>query len=91
MGLRTRVKFYLAILTDKQRNLFNYKTVEPRELNFGLNIKINKSVMYANFGDTRSRDRELRLQKPGKTAIFVSKIYLFAYNTRKAEIWLQRG
>ena len=48
--------------------------VKPRKLKFGLNIKIDGSVMCANFGDTRLRDRELRPQKPGKNAILGRKI-----------------
>ena len=37
--------------------------VKPRKLKFGLNIRINESVMGANFGDPRSRDRELKHKK----------------------------
>ena len=32
-------------------------------LEFGLNIRINESVMCVNFEDPRSRDRELRHKK----------------------------
>ena len=39
------------------------------KLKFGLNIRINKSVMCANFGDPRSCDRELSLKKHKKKAI----------------------
>ena len=35
---------------------------------------MKKSVSYADFGDSRSRDRDLEAVKSRKTAIFVSKI-----------------
>ena len=44
-------------------------------LKFGLSVRINKSVMYVNFGDSRSRDRETAEKKTLKTAIFVLQIY----------------
>ena len=39
------------------------QTVKPRKFKFGLNIVIKKSVMCANFGNPRLRDRELRHKK----------------------------
>ena len=38
--------------------------------------------MCANFGDSRSRDCEMRHKKHKKTAIFSLKIYYFAYNSK---------
>ena len=49
--------------------------VERGKLNFGHNVTMRKSFMYANFGDPRSRDRDLENQKPEKAAIFRLKIY----------------
>ena len=49
-------------------------------------MTIIKSIMYVNFEEPRSRDSDfgtLNLRK--KTAIFVSKIYLFAYGYKIAE------
>ena len=43
--------------------LNNYQMVKPKKLKLGLNIKINKSVIWANFGDPRPRDRKLRHKK----------------------------
>ena len=37
-----------------------------KKLNFGLNIRVNDSVMCANFGDSWSRDRKLGPKKIGK-------------------------
>ena len=49
-------------------------------LKFGLNMVVNQCVMCANFGDPRSRDRELRRKKTLRNAIFgfylFSKFYL---------------
>ena len=55
--------------------LNNYQTVKPRTLKLKLNIRINERVMCANFGDSRSRDREMRHKKHKKTAIIGLKIY----------------
>ena len=38
-------------------------------------MKIVKSIVYANFEETRSRDRDLETLNLRKNAIFVSKIY----------------
>ena len=38
-------------------------------------MRINESVMCADFGDPRSRDRELRHKKTLKNAIFGLKVY----------------
>ena len=45
--------------------------VQPRKLKFRLNIKINESIMCANFEDQRSRDRELRHKKNIKKRRFL--------------------
>ena len=53
----------------------NLQTVKPRKLKFGLNKRINESVMCANFGDPRPQDRELRHKKNIKnTAILARKV-----------------
>ena len=44
-------------------------------------MRINESVMCANLGDPRSRDRELT-QKTLKNGDFRLKIYYFAYNSK---------
>ena len=44
--------------------------VKPKNLKFGLNIRINLSVMCANYEDPKLRDRELR-QKKWKKTVFV--------------------
>ena len=44
--------------TEKQ-NLVKCKTVKPRKLNLGFNVRINERVMCASVGDPRPRDREL--------------------------------
>ena len=53
-------------------------------------MAINKSVMYANFGEPRSRDRDLRTLKPRKKRQFLGRkfINLFIKNgwTCKVEI-----
>ena len=51
--------------------------VQAKKLSFwvGYNMSINKSVVYAIFGNRRSRDRDLETLQPRKTAIFRSKIY----------------
>ena len=38
-----------------------------------LEIEINAGVMYANFGDRRSRDRDLGSQKPSEKDDFWAK------------------
>ena len=43
--------------------------VKPRKLKFELNIRMNESVMYVNFGDPRSRDRESRYKKHKKRVL----------------------
>ena len=43
--------------------LNNLLTVELRKLKFELNLWINESVLCANFGDPRSRDRDIRHKK----------------------------
>ena len=50
--------------------LNNYQMVKPKKLKLELNKKINKSVMWANFGDPRSRDRKLRHKKRQKKGKF---------------------
>ena len=59
----------------------------------GLNIRINESVMCANFGDPRSRDRELRAKKTIKNGDFlfenlllVIRLQLKSHLMCKAEI-----
>ena len=38
----------------------------------------NESVIYANFGDARTRDRDLRNQKPVKKTIsFLSRNFIY--------------
>ena len=51
------------MMVDQNSFAHNYKTVKSKKLKFGLNIKNNESVMCANFGDPRSRDRKLRHKK----------------------------
>ena len=48
----------------------NKKLVKLGKLKFGLSIIIYKNVMYANFGDPKSRDCELKHQKFGKNGNF---------------------
>ena len=43
-------------------------------------MTIIKSIMYANFEEPRSRDRDLGTLNLRKNAIFVSKVYQFAYS-----------
>ena len=67
--------FYDVILIDEHQNLFELlttkkKTVEPRELNFGFNMIIHKSVMCANFWYLTSRDRDLETRKTTKKTHF---------------------
>ena len=49
--------------------------VQHRKLIFGYNMTIIKSIMYANFEERRSRDRDLGTLNLTKAAIFISKIY----------------
>ena len=70
--------FCSAILIDKDwRAYYSTNTpVKPSKLKFGPNIIINESVMCANFGDPRSRDRKLEHKKKKKKKATVwSKIY----------------
>ena len=50
--------------------LITRKTVKPRKLKFGLNIRIDESVMCANFRDPKSRDSKLRHEKHLKNSDF---------------------
>ena len=43
-------------------------------------MTIIKSIMYADFEELRSHDRDLATPNVKKTAILVSKIYSFAYS-----------
>ena len=45
-------------------------------------MRINGSVLCANFGDPRSRDREMALTKTLKVAIFGLKLYWLDYNSK---------
>ena len=65
---------------------YNLKTVKPRKLNVWNNIVMNKSIMYADYGDHRSRNRGLRIQKLGKKCQFLLKIFWFAFNSKTAEL-----
>ena len=47
--------------------------VKYRKLNFEHNMTIIKSIMYANFEEPRSRDRDLRTQNLRKTFHFCLK------------------
>ena len=38
---------------------YNLKTVEHRKFNYGYNMTIIKSIIYADFEEPRSRDRDL--------------------------------
>ena len=51
---RKRVVPLFLLITNK---------LKSRKLKFGRNIRINESVMFANFGDPRSRGRELTPKK----------------------------
>ena len=44
--------------------------MKPRKLKFGFTMRINKSVMSANFGDPRSYNHELRHKKTQKNGNF---------------------
>ena len=65
---------------------YNLKTVKPRKLNVGNNMVMNKSIMYADYGDHRSRNRGLRIQKLGKNCQFLLKIFWFAFNSKSVEL-----
>ena len=54
---------------------YNLKTVKPRKLNVGNDMVMNKSIMYADYGDHRSRNRGLRIQKLGKHCQFLWKFF----------------
>ena len=64
--------------------------VKPRKLNFGLNLRINESVMYVNVGELRPRDRELRYQSPGKNRNFSIENLLICFydpkNTKRGKL-----
>ena len=47
-------------------------------------MTIIKSIVYANFEEPRSCDRDLGTLNLKKTAIFASKIYYFAYSYKFA-------
>ena len=51
----------------------NQKTVKSIKLNFGYTTSINKSIMYANFEDPRSCDRDLGALKPRKKRQFLAQ------------------
>ena len=67
--------------------------VKPSKLKFKVNITINKRVMCTNFGDLRSRDRELRHKKLQILAskVIKSRIIKKKRFTCKTEIWAQCG
>ena len=46
--------------------------VKPTKLKFGVNIRINKSIMCVNFGNLRSRDCELSHNKIFKKRRFLA-------------------
>ena len=74
--------------------LITNKMVKPRKLKFGLNIRINESVVCANFGDPRSRDCELRHKNIKGNFGFENLLirsYLKNHLTCKAETWTQYG
>ena len=43
---------------------------------------MNKSIMYADYGDHRSRNRGLRIQNLGKNCQFLLKNFCFAFNSK---------
>ena len=61
---------------------YNLKTVKPRKLNAGNNMVMNKSIMYADCEDHRSRNRGLRIEKLGKNCQILLKIFWFAFNSK---------
>ena len=65
---------------------YNLKTVKPRKLNVWNNMVMNKSIMYADYGGHRSRNRGLRIQKLGKNCQFLLKIFWFAFNSKTVEL-----
>ena len=47
---------------------------------------MNESIMFANYGDHRSRNRGLRIQKLGKNYQFLLKIFCFAFNSKTVKL-----
>ena len=79
MGLRARERTTFVLLNhfDGWKSKFiNMLIAEERlnleGLNFGRNMGINESVVYANFKNSRSRDRDLKKTKTVKMVIYMS-------------------
>ena len=61
-----RARRIFVLVREFQQIRIDLLTVKPRKLKFEINIRINDSVIYANFTNLRSRNCELRHKKTQK-------------------------